>query len=67
LIGVENFCERVLYRIIYENWLNQQSFDFSAIFYTLSIQVKGLDSIFELLKAEKQKSYQMYEVLRNIQ
>ena len=55
----ENLCERILYKAIYSNWLNQQAYNFNLILLVLC-QVRGLSSIFELLKMEREKIFSKY-------
>lgn len=60
----ENICERLLIKCINDNWLNQVTFDFTPALNALC-RLKGFTSLFELLRAEKEKTYKYYEMLQH--
>ena len=54
-----DIASQILVKVIYDNWMNQQSFPFLPLL-TCLCQIKGYSSIFELLEAERKKAVADY-------
>lgn len=55
-----DIASQILVKVIYDNWMNQQSFQFLPLL-TCLCRLRGYTSIFELLEAERKKAVAAYQ------